>query len=156
MILSQTCNYAIRAVVYIATRQPEEGFVSIRQISRDLDISFHFLTKILQKLTDAGMLVSSRGAKGGVRFARGAEIISLYEIVLAIDGPDLFQRCILGLDHCGDENPCPLHPYWAELRPRLEKLFRQFSIADLARGVADEIYRITNLEPQRKLRGKHS
>jgi len=145
MILSQTCSYGIRAAIYIASHKQEREFVPIREISERLDISFHFLTKILQILSREGLLVSSRGVKGGVRLARPPEEISVLDIVLAIDGPALFRECILGLDHCGDENPCPLHPQWAELRPRLEETFRKYSLADLAGGVAAELFRLTNL-----------
>ncbi len=146
MILSQTCNYGIRAAIYIASQKQADDFVPIRKISRDLKLSFHFLTKILQILTREGILVSSRGIKGGVRLARPAEEISVLDIILAIDGPRLFQECILGLDHCGDENPCPLHAKWVELRPRLEEAFRSHSLAGLASGVAADIFRLTDLD----------
>src|SRR5690625_7578709 len=86
----------MRATLHLATLK-SDGYVSIRAISEELDISFHFLTKIFQKLTQAGILASFRGPNGGVALARPATRITLLDIVIAIDGPELFTECVLGL-----------------------------------------------------------
>lgn len=130
MMLSKSCEYGLRAALYLASLD-EEGYVPISTISEELDISFPFLTKIFQKLNDAGLLTSQRGPKGGVALTKAADEVTLYEIVVAIDGDDLFQECVLGLPGCGDAEPCPLHDEWAEERSRLEALFRNASLAEL-------------------------
>lgn len=130
MMLSKSCEYGLRAALYLASLD-EEGYVPISTISEELDISFPFLTKIFQKLNDAGLLTSQRGPKGGVALTKAADEVTLYEIVVAIDGDDLFQECVLGLPGCGDAEPCPLHDEWAEERSRLETLFRNASLAEL-------------------------
>lgn len=130
MMLSKSCEYGLRAALYLASLD-EEGYVPISTISEELDISFPFLTKIFQKLNDAGLLTSQRGPKGGVALTKTADEVTLYEIVVAIDGDDLFQECVLGLPGCGDAEPCPLHDEWAEERSRLETLFRNASLAEL-------------------------
>ena len=66
MLLSRSAEYGLRAALYLASLEPS-GFVSIRDISDHLGLSFHFLTKIFQKLTRAGLLHSYRGPNGGVR-----------------------------------------------------------------------------------------
>ncbi|NIV03877.1 MAG: Rrf2 family transcriptional regulator, partial [Calditrichae bacterium] len=95
-MFSQACNYGIRAALYVASLE-EQKFVPIRDIAEKLDISFHFLTKILQKLTLKNIMVSYRGPNGGISLAKPAEQITLLNVIEAIDGPDLFTECILGL-----------------------------------------------------------
>ncbi len=131
MLLSKSCEYGIRATLYLATVKTD-GYVSIRAISEELKISFHFLTKIFQKLTQAGLLVSFRGPNGGVALAKPATQITLLDLVIAIDGSDLFHECVLGLPGCGDEKPCPLHDSWAHERTRLKSMFGRTTLADAA------------------------
>lgn len=129
-MLSKSCEYGLRAALYLASLD-QKGYVSISTISEELDISFPFLTKIFQKLNDAGLLNSRRGPKGGVALTKDADEISLYEIVVAIDGDDLFTECVLGLPGCGEAVPCPLHDQWATERSRLETMFHRSTLADL-------------------------
>jgi len=129
-MLSKSCEYGLRAALYLASLD-QEGYVPIGTISEELDISFPFLTKIFQKLNDAGLLTSQRGPKGGVALTKNADAVTLYEIVAAIDGDDLFHECVLGLPNCGDAEPCPLHDDWIEERSRIETLFRNATLAEL-------------------------
>jgi Rrf2 family iron-sulfur cluster assembly transcriptional regulator len=144
MLLSKSCEYGLRASLYLAT-QRQDGFVSIGLISEELDISFHFLTKIFQKLTQAGLMRSFRGPNGGVALARPAEEIRLLDIVRAIDGEALFTACVLGLPGCGERKPCPLHAAWAVERERLEVLFSQTTLAEMAAEIAANDFRLAEL-----------
>lgn len=130
-MLSSACEYGLRAALYLASLD-EDGYVPIRRLSEDLDISFPFLTKIFQQLTQAGLLASYRGPKGGVAFTRPTSQITLKEIIVAIDGPELFEGCVLGLPGCGEQKPCPLHAAWAAERDRLEAMFTGTTLAEMA------------------------
>lgn len=141
MLLSKSCEYGVRATLYLASLE-KEGYVSIREISDALDISFHFLTKIFQKLTQAGILESFRGPKGGIALARPAGQVRLLELVVAIDGPELFEECVLGLPGCGNAKPCPLHNYWATERDRLAAMFEQTTLADMAADIKTFDFRL--------------
>lgn len=112
-------------------------------MSDKLDISFHFLTKILQQLTAAGLMESHKGPKGGVRLTKSGEQISLIEIVIAIDGPDLFTECALGLPGCGVEKPCPLHDKWAETRDAIRDMLEGTTLVELAEKGKSGNLRIT-------------
>jgi Rrf2 family protein len=129
-MLSKSCEYGLRASLYLASLD-HDGYVSIGTISEDLDISFPFLTKIFQKLNDAGLLESQRGPKGGVALTKPADAVSLYEVVVAIDGDDLFRECVLGLPNCGEAEPCPLHDEWVEKRSGVETMFRNATLEEL-------------------------
>ena len=142
-LITKSSEYGLRAALYIAAR-PAGAQVSVREMSAAMGISFHFLTKILQRMTRAELLASTRGAKGGLALARPAAKITLLDIVQSIEGPDLFRECILGLAGCGERRPCPLHRYWGKERARLEKLFRKMTLARLARETARDGLRLAD------------
>ncbi len=131
MLLSKSCEYGLRAALYVSMSE-KEGYVPIRVISSDLGMSAHFLTKILQQLTKAGILKSFRGPNGGIALARPASQVALIEVVEAIDGPELFRECMLGLPGCGERQPCPLHNKWMIERERLAALFATTTLDQLA------------------------
>ena len=143
-MLSKSCIYALRSVIYIAAVN-QESFISIREITKKLNLSFYFLTKILQILTKKGILESVKGPKGGIRLAKPASNITLMEIVLAIDGTKLFDQCILGLPGCGVLNPCPLHDEWFQSLNILKDTFNKTTLADLAQKVKENNLRITDV-----------
>jgi Rrf2 family protein len=136
MLLSRTCEYGVRAMVYLASESPSD-YRSVRSISSDLDISFHFLTKIFQQLSRAGLLNSYRGPNGGVMLSRPASEITLKEIVVAIEGPDLFRECVLGLPGCGEARPCPLHDAWKDVRAELGNMLEGRCLDE----IGDEVVR---------------
>ncbi|MFP4227760.1 MAG: RrF2 family transcriptional regulator [Salinivenus sp.] len=137
MLLSKRCEYGLRAMLYFAMLgeasgpDPTREYVSIRTVSDDLDIGFSFLTKVLQELNDAGLLTSKRGRGGGVALTRRPSDISIYDIVVALEGDELFNECVLGLPGCGEAEPCPLHDHWTEERERMEAKFRETTLAEV-------------------------
>ncbi len=133
-MLSHASEYGIRALIYLASKN-ERQTIPISEISEKLNISFHFLTKILQKLTQKGYLFSTRGPHGGISFAKAPEKISIIEIVFIIDNDTVFDRCVLGLPGCGEEDPCPMHDSWALVKEKLKGRFEKTSLAELAEKV---------------------
>lgn len=137
MLLSKACTYAIRATILIALKDMDEkrAFIPIRELSEELGLSFHFLTKIMQKLTEAGLLESFKGPNGGLGLTKQASQITLIDIIAAIDGTDLFTECALGLPGCGEKTPCPLHKEWDKRRANIRKMFSSMTLARLARDI---------------------
>lgn len=142
MLLSNACVYGLRASVYLASLS-NDSYTSITKISDDLDISRHFLTKVLQQLTEAGILESMKGPKGGVRLVYSTDEVSLVEIVVAIDGMDILTECALGLPGCGSEKPCPIHDQWADARDEIRKMLNETSLKDLVDRGKEGDLRIT-------------
>jgi Rrf2 family iron-sulfur cluster assembly transcriptional regulator len=140
-ILSKSCDYGIRAALYVALQEPGE-FVSIKKIAEDLNISFHFLTKILQQLTKKHILTSYRGPNGGVTLSKKATTITLEEIVIAIDGDNLFQKCILGLSQCQENAQCPIHGQWKKIRKEIRNLFGSTTLSMLTERITKDGFRI--------------
>ena len=144
MLLSKSCEYGLRALLYLAAN-PTEGYASLRDVSDRLNLSFTFLGKIFQQLADAGLTVSQRGPSGGVALARDPTTITLYEVVAVLEGEELFTECVLGLPGCGQEKPCPLHRTWTQQRDQIELLFRRANLADTAEETKAQNYRLTSL-----------
>lgn len=142
MLLSKSCVYGLRASLFLASTQNGE-YISIKKLSERLDISFHFLTKILQQLTAVDLLESLKGPSGGVRLSKPGGEISLLDIVVAIDGRELFQECLIGLPGCGREKPCPLHNLWATTRDDIRGMLENNSLSEMAREGKEGNLRIT-------------
>lgn len=130
MLLSKSCEYGLRASLFLVAHHNGK-YISIREMSDKLNISFHFLTKTLQQLTGAGLMESHKGPNGGVRLVKDGTDITLFEIVNAIDGQKAFTECILGLPGCGNKKPCPLHDNWKETRQHILKMLQNTTLKEL-------------------------
>jgi Rrf2 family protein len=142
-MLSNTCKYAIRAVLYLAVNTNEGRKTGIKQISEELDIPTPFLGKILQSLAKHRLLVSTKGPSGGFGLGIPAEKIHLMDIVEIIDGMDSFNKCVIGVKYCSEqENPCALHSRYADLWNEIKELFEKETLAELALEVREGKFNI--------------
>ena len=141
-MLSSACRYGILASIHLA-REGERGYVPVRQIADSLDVSSPFLSKIMQQLVSASLIVSLRGPTGGVRLANKADAIRINDIVVAIDGRKILEGCVLGLPGCGHQAPCPMHDSWAKVRNGFCRMLEETSLADLARDTNANGFRLT-------------
>ncbi|HDZ13041.1 MAG TPA: Rrf2 family transcriptional regulator, partial [Bacteroidetes bacterium] len=121
MLFSKTSAYGIRAVLYLSM-QKGHPFVLIREIAENLNLSYHFLGKIFQNLSQGGLITSYKGPNGGVRLARKPEDIFVLDVVRVLEGMDLFTECVFGLDKCSDHFPCPLHHKWFRIRKEISEM----------------------------------
>jgi Rrf2 family protein len=118
MQITRQADYAVRAMVYLAQLGPEQR-ASTSHIAQEKQIPPSFLAKIVSQLSVAGLLQTSRGARGGVSLARPAEDISLLDVVEAIDGPILLNDCVAGNGSCTFGDSCPMKPVWCEAQKEL-------------------------------------
>jgi Rrf2 family transcriptional regulator, iron-sulfur cluster assembly transcription factor len=134
-MLSSSCRYAIRAVIYLASQPLSNGKTGIKQISKDLNLPSPFLAKILQQLAKQKILSSSKGPHGGFSLLKDSRKITLIDIVNTIDGYDTFTDCIMHNGSCeGVEKEgkhCPLHHDYEKSRRELIKLFGGRTIHEL-------------------------
>jgi Rrf2 family protein len=111
MQITRQADYAVRAVTYLAQLGPERR-AATSQIALQQQIPPSFLAKIVSQLSVAGLLQTSRGARGGVSLARDPQEISLLEVVEAIDGPIMLNDCVIGNGACTFSGDCPIRPIW--------------------------------------------
>lgn len=127
-VFSKTCEYAIRAVFYIAQSSQEGRKVGIKEIAEKVKSPEPFLGKILQNLSKVGIIQSSKGPHGGFFIDPEGLKKPIANIVLAIDGEQIFTGCGMGLDYCSEKNPCPLHHDFKKVRNQLSSMLKKTSI----------------------------
>ncbi len=110
MQITRQADYAVRAVVYLSEIGEGERAATSR-IAEEQKIPPSFLAKIVSQLSVAGLLQTSRGARGGVSLARKPEDISLLEVVEAIDGPILLNECVADGGICVFGDTCQMRPH---------------------------------------------
>jgi len=106
-ILRRNTDYALRAVVNLSSHHANEP-VSTKAIAVEEDISYQLACKLMQKLQKAGLVKSCMGPKGGFQLSREPAMISVLEVVEAIQGPISLNRCLLGVDACPKQKDCTL------------------------------------------------
>lgn len=134
-MLSNTCKYAVRALIYLGKFSEDGAKIGIKKISSDLLIPTPFLGKILQNLVKQKILVSTKGPNGGFGLGKKASEISLYEIVRIVDGEDFFRNCLIGMQpcatHANNEKPCPVHGKFGPIRAQLLLFYQETTIAGI-------------------------
>ena len=144
MILSRTSQYAIQALIYIATRPPGEPILN-RKVSEYLGVPTAYLAKIMQSLCKGNLLYSYRGRQGGFCLREGGEKTDLMQIVTLIEGVGFTENCVLGLKVCSDETACPVHSKWKPIKEKIVALLHEQTLERLSAAVLSGKYRICDL-----------
>ncbi len=132
-MFSKTCEYGIRASIYICATGSQDYKIGIAEISENIEAPSHFTAKILQTLVHTDILSSQKGVNGGFFMTKPQKNRQLIEVVRAIDGDKLFSGCGLGLKYCSDDEPCPLHDKYKIIRSNLEKMMERTTIDEMAK-----------------------
>jgi len=107
--------------------------VRVSQIAEAVGVPRNYLSKVLQQLVRAGVLVSERGPRGGFALARDADAITLTEILQAVETRPAERRCLLGRAECSDADPCAAHARWQQLYHHIASFLEDTTLAELAR-----------------------
>ncbi len=134
-MFSKTCEYGIRAVVYIMTQSRQGKKMGVKEIAAEIDAPEFFTAKILQALAKKNVISSGKGPNGGFYIDKDQEDLKLIDLIIAIDGDRIFTGCALGLKYCSSSNPCPIHNEFKVVRDLLEKTLSEKSIKELAQEV---------------------
>lgn len=129
-MLSDTAEYALRAVLYIAQHE-DEGPVRAEMAAEALHVPRNYLSKILHALAKEGVLSSTRGPHGGFRLGVPAKRLKLFQIVQPFDSLEPRRTCLLGRPECSDRNPCAAHERWKTISDQVAVFFRQTTVATL-------------------------
>ena len=122
-------DYAVRAVLHLARSGEQRTATST--IAEEQHIPPSFLAKIISQLSIAGLLHTSRGARGGVTLARHPGEITLLEVIEAIDGPIQLNECVGEMGTCTFDDECPLRPVWCEAQEELVGRLKGTNFADM-------------------------
>lgn len=127
---SKTVEYAMRAVFYIASKSQNGQKVGIKEIAENINSPEHFLGKILQKLSRQGIILSVKGPNGGFYVDTKGLNRPIADIIIALEGDDIFTGCGLGLSYCSESNPCPLHNEFKKVRNQISHMLHITSIGE--------------------------
>jgi Rrf2 family protein len=136
-MITRQADYAVRSVLDLAMRQPEAAAFS-REIAERQDIPASFLAKILTRLAAHGIVQTQRGINGGVRLARPANLITVLEVVEAIDGPLSLNLCVRAPGLCPRDMDCVVHPIWQMITHELRERLGGITFASLAAAAEDQ------------------
>ncbi len=133
MQITRQADYALRAMLYLA-RLESNVRAATSQIADEQQIPPSFLAKIISQLSIAGLINTSRGARGGVLLARDAEEITLLDVVEAIDGPISLNVCSHSAGACPFGDDCPIQPIWSDAQTELVNKLRSTNFAQLVKN----------------------
>lgn len=132
-MLSQTARYGLRAALFIAERNPGSP-LPVKEMAEALDVPRNYLSKILHRMAQVGLLTSTRGRGGGFLLSRAPGLVTLGEVIACLEPADAHEsRCLLGRPECSDEDPCTAHQRWCALRSQRDAFFANTTLEDLVR-----------------------
>jgi Rrf2 family iron-sulfur cluster assembly transcriptional regulator len=131
MELTRKGEYAIRGIVYLASR-PADHVCLLSDIASAVDVPPTFLAKIFQQFSKIGLVKSYRGTGGGFVLGRSPEKITLLEVVEAVEGPIIPNRCVIDGDDCERNSTCNVHPVWINVQTQIRDILAKVSLKDLA------------------------
>ena len=135
MELTRKGEYAIRGIIYLA-QQPPGKMSLISEIAEAVDAPQTFLAKIFQNFAKQGIVNSYRGTGGGFTLGRLPSEITLREIVEAVEGPIIPNRCLTGKGGCDKDNECLVHPVWRKVQSQIVQILEGVTIEELAKKKA--------------------
>ena len=133
MQITRQADYAVRAVLHLA-RMGNDQRAATSAVAQKQRIPPSFLAKIISQLSIAGLLHTSRGARGGVSLAREPKDITLLEVVEAIDGPIQLNECAGENGVCSFQDGCPLRPVWCDAQNELVHRLKNTDFAQLLKN----------------------
>ena len=127
-MISQTVEYALRAVVYLADQAPSARTTD--QVATATKVPKAYLSKVLQGLARAGVVHSRRGAGGGMTLVKSPAELTILEVVNAVEPIGRIRSCPLGLESHG-VRLCPLHRRLDDALATVEKAFGSTTLAEI-------------------------
>lgn len=131
MELTRKGDYAIRGIVYLAG-QPPNKISLLSEIAAAVDVPQTFLAKIFQQFSKTGIVKSFRGTGGGFLLAGPPESITLLQVVEAVEGPILPNRCVLQPGECERDSFCTVYPVWQQVQQQVRGILKNVTLKDLA------------------------
>lgn len=131
MELTRKGEYAIRGIVYLASK-PADQICLLSEIAAAVDVPQTFLAKIFQQFSKVGLVKSYRGTGGGFVLGRPAEAITLLEVVEAVEGTIIPNRCVINAGECSRDHICPVHPIWKKVQLQVRDVLSAVTMQELA------------------------
>lgn len=130
MQLTRAADYGVRVMAYLA-KQKDEARLSLSSLAEASGAPESFLSKVMQALARAGLIISQRGHAGGFAIAPRGRRASMREVIEAVDGPIRLNLCLGRDTACTRQHWCPAHPVWARAQEAMLGVLESARISDL-------------------------
>jgi Rrf2 family protein len=134
-MLSNSSKYALKAVLYLALHTDENNKMMVKDISERITLPKAYIAKLLQELSKRKIISSTRGPKGGFYVTPSNKNETVMQIIEVIDGKKRMETCMLGLEDCNEQKPCPIHRLISPSRSKMITLLENKTINDLAKDL---------------------
>jgi Rrf2 family transcriptional regulator, cysteine metabolism repressor len=147
MKLSTRTRYGMRALMDLALHNSGQP-VQLKDVAERQGISLSYLEHLIIPLISAGLVRSTRGAKGGINLAKDAGEIRLNEIMEVLEGPMAPVDCLRVGDDCTRSGKCAAQDVWNDMKIAMESVLKASTLQDLAdrqkakSGAASSMYYI--------------
>jgi Rrf2 family protein len=131
MQLTRAADYAVRVMIHMAAL-PAGSRLPLGTLAAAVAVPESFLSKVLQTLTRAGLLISRRGTAGGFELMPGSAHITMLDVIQAVDGPIQLNICLHNDGGCDRVENCEAHPVWMRAQDAMTSVLRAAVIKDLA------------------------
>ena len=131
-MFSNSSKYSIKAVLFLAVNSSEDKRIMVKDMSKVINVPQAYLAKLLQELSRKGIISSKKGRNGGFYLSVENRKLTLMDVVNVIDGKDKFNSCLLSLEKCNTDKPCPLHDLAGPSRLILIRSLRENTIVDFS------------------------
>ncbi len=129
-MFSNSAKYAIRTILHLSKMEADSKS-TVEELAKELDIPKPYLSKILQQLSRSNIISSLKGRGGGFYLDENNMNRRLIDVIVCIDGKNIFDQCIMGLTICDAQNPCILHTEYKTFKVNLEKKICDESLKSL-------------------------
>ena len=138
--LTKKADYSLIALKHLAAKQRSASGISVsaKEVADSYGIPLPLLSKLLQKLTKTGLLISEHGTNGGYRLSRDPRLISALEVVRAIDGPIILTECFTEHNHCDHSARCSVRKPLQRIHEGILRLLGSVTIQDMLQDSQDE------------------
>ncbi|ALJ05277.1 Rrf2 family transcriptional regulator [Pseudalgibacter alginicilyticus] len=134
-MLSNSSKYAIKAVLFLALKSNKENKVMAKDVAAPINVPQAYIAKLLQELVKVNMVSSKKGPNGGFYLSEENLKKSVLDIIYVIDGKNKLSACMISLDACDEDKPCPLHDILVPSRNLILKTLKGKTIYDLMLSV---------------------
>lgn len=132
MFFSKSCEYGLRATLFIVKKSILKEKVGLEEISQAIDSPKAFTAKILQTLVKQNIIDSIKGPYGGFLISNERlKKNTLNDVVLALDGDKIYIKCGLGLKKCDSKKPCPMHFEFIKIRDELKEILKKKKLNEI-------------------------
>lgn len=130
-MLSNSSKYALKGVLYLALTSSKDQKIMAKDLASLINVPPAYIAKLLQDLARKNLIHSEKGPHGGFYLTEGNKKESIIKFIYAIDGEDKLNNCLMGLNHCNKDNPCPLHHIASPMRDELLLNLKKKNLNDL-------------------------